>query len=358
MSHAKRVEADATAPDGWPILSPADAQQAAINHYRRGTFDYRDGRYFLAQMEEPSDVSVEEYLDRIRRRSGVPSVRAVRFIGRMGVYIAPADITRHELVLTAMIEEGHQFQVDSVLGGTYNPTELRGSRWVTLREPTGTVYTRADNERRAVARLRSLLELELACVVFLKQVRHTGWVCVEEHYVTPEGKAFARWLLQQSSCADLGWEADDLVRSIAESRAVDRAVPLYFVPGGPAPVNPPEALLSPLAQPPVLPTPIPATVVTAFTPPPLPPTPPATANPPTPPATANPPTPAGSLVPDDGLMLDTCMICMDAPPDTLVLPCGHIVVCRSCSDQLRATRDARTCVRCRRPITDVLRDGE
>lgn len=47
---------------------------------------------------------------------------------------------------------------------------------------------------------------------------------------------------------------------------------------------------------------------------------------------------------------DECMICLDAPADTLVLPCEHKVVCGACSRALRNTNDAKTCVRCRRPI--------
>lgn len=51
-----------------------------------------------------------------------------------------------------------------------------------------------------------------------------------------------------------------------------------------------------------------------------------------------------------------CMICLDAHPNTLVLPCQHVVVCVACSDKLADTPDAHTCVQCRRPITSVLRD--
>lgn len=36
-----------------------------------------------------------------------------------------------------------------------------------------------------------------------------------------------------------------------------------------------------------------------------------------------------SLAPEE-----SCMICMDAPPDTCVLPCMHKVVCERCSKQL------------------------
>ena len=49
-----------------------------------------------------------------------------------------------------------------------------------------------------------------------------------------------------------------------------------------------------------------------------------------------------------------CMICFTNRPDTMVLPCEHVVVCKECSDQLKHTNDARICVRCRRHITHVL----
>ncbi len=49
----------------------------------------------------------------------------------------------------------------------------------------------------------------------------------------------------------------------------------------------------------------------------------------------------------------TCMICMDAEPTTVVKPCGHVVVCSTCSPKLSATADARMCVRCRTIIESV-----
>lgn len=53
---------------------------------------------------------------------------------------------------------------------------------------------------------------------------------------------------------------------------------------------------------------------------------------------------------------DTCCICMVEPADTMVLPCMHQVVCADCSRELKNTRDAHICVRCRRPINSVLKD--
>ena len=54
---------------------------------------------------------------------------------------------------------------------------------------------------------------------------------------------------------------------------------------------------------------------------------------------------------------ETCMICLDLPADTMVLPCLDVVVCRACSQGLRQTPDNKICVKCRRPITKVVWDG-
>lgn len=48
-----------------------------------------------------------------------------------------------------------------------------------------------------------------------------------------------------------------------------------------------------------------------------------------------------------------CMICLVSPPDTVVNPCKHCVVCSECSERLKNTNDAETCVQCRCPITNV-----
>lgn len=45
-----------------------------------------------------------------------------------------------------------------------------------------------------------------------------------------------------------------------------------------------------------------------------------------------------------------CMICMEQPPDTIVHPCGHCVVCKHCSLGLRKTADKDRCVKCRQII--------
>lgn len=51
-----------------------------------------------------------------------------------------------------------------------------------------------------------------------------------------------------------------------------------------------------------------------------------------------------------------CMICMNAKPDTIVHPCGHCVVCKSCSEKLRDTADKERCVMCRQTIEWIEED--
>ena len=53
---------------------------------------------------------------------------------------------------------------------------------------------------------------------------------------------------------------------------------------------------------------------------------------------------------------NVCMVCMDNAPSTMVLPCMHTVLCQACADRVKQTREARTCMRCRCPVTEVLYD--
>lgn len=55
---------------------------------------------------------------------------------------------------------------------------------------------------------------------------------------------------------------------------------------------------------------------------------------------------AAAAAEDDHL----CCICFEKPPDTIVHPCLHCVVCAACSIRLRKTADKALCVQCRRPI--------
>jgi hypothetical protein len=47
--------------------------------------------------------------------------------------------------------------------------------------------------------------------------------------------------------------------------------------------------------------------------------------------------------------LSRCSVCMDRPPDVVMVPCGHIYACRACGEKLLE------CALCRTPVTQVLR---
>lgn len=59
-------------------------------------------------------------------------------------------------------------------------------------------------------------------------------------------------------------------------------------------------------------------------------------------------------VPHDDYNEVHCMICMENSPNTMVMPCCHVVVCDKCSRELPKTGDANICVKCRQPITEVI----
>lgn len=62
-----------------------------------------------------------------------------------------------------------------------------------------------------------------------------------------------------------------------------------------------------------------------------------------PPETGN----ADGMAPDINLSL--CSVCMDSPPDVVMVPCGHIYACEKCGKKLKE------CALCREPVTQVLR---
>jgi hypothetical protein len=53
-----------------------------------------------------------------------------------------------------------------------------------------------------------------------------------------------------------------------------------------------------------------------------------------------------------------CIVCNDAPRETLVIPCGHSVACKNCSDQLCGTNNATQCIYCRQEITCIITNNE
>jgi len=58
-----------------------------------------------------------------------------------------------------------------------------------------------------------------------------------------------------------------------------------------------------------------------------------------------PPTPNGQAQPDSN---NQCVVCMDAPFETVFLECGHLACCQKCSEKLKL------CPICRNPILRVI----
>ncbi len=52
-----------------------------------------------------------------------------------------------------------------------------------------------------------------------------------------------------------------------------------------------------------------------------------------------------------------CAVCDECTANTMVLPCGHIVVCVQCSDRLETTGDKAKCLQCRNDINTVICDN-
>jgi len=51
--------------------------------------------------------------------------------------------------------------------------------------------------------------------------------------------------------------------------------------------------------------------------------------------------------------VNVCQICFDQSANTRALPCKHTVVCKTCSDKLNDTPDAKICVACRGIIESI-----
>jgi hypothetical protein len=51
--------------------------------------------------------------------------------------------------------------------------------------------------------------------------------------------------------------------------------------------------------------------------------------------------------PDDAE--DQCVLCLDAPKDHVIIPCGHQCVCEACAEKLKKARNP-LCPFCRAPI--------
>jgi hypothetical protein len=56
--------------------------------------------------------------------------------------------------------------------------------------------------------------------------------------------------------------------------------------------------------------------------------------------------------PDPGAEETLCVVCLDAPKDHIIIPCGHRCVCGACAEKLTKARSA-LCPFCRTPIKVV-----
>ena len=44
------------------------------------------------------------------------------------------------------------------------------------------------------------------------------------------------------------------------------------------------------------------------------------------------------------------MICLDAPKDHIITPCGHQCACAACAEKLMSVKRNPACLTCREPI--------
>lgn len=51
---------------------------------------------------------------------------------------------------------------------------------------------------------------------------------------------------------------------------------------------------------------------------------------------------------------ELCLVCYENRPDTMVLPCRHVVACKKCSESLRGSLNARKCIKCRCYIENII----
>jgi len=65
---------------------------------------------------------------------------------------------------------------------------------------------------------------------------------------------------------------------------------------------------------------------------------------------ASAPTPGGAAVDEN----NECVVCMDAPRQCAFVPCGHMCVCKSCSDVIMKDTGRPECPICGRGIESVL----
>ena len=59
---------------------------------------------------------------------------------------------------------------------------------------------------------------------------------------------------------------------------------------------------------------------------------------------------SGTPQPDEDETL--CVLCLDAPKDHIIIPCGHQCVCEACAEKLKEARSP-LCPFCRAPINST-----
>ena len=58
---------------------------------------------------------------------------------------------------------------------------------------------------------------------------------------------------------------------------------------------------------------------------------------------------SGSGTPQPDAEETVCVLCLDAPKDHIITPCGHQCVCGACAEMLKRVKSP-TCPICREPI--------
>ena len=58
--------------------------------------------------------------------------------------------------------------------------------------------------------------------------------------------------------------------------------------------------------------------------------------------------------PSEPIATQECVVCKDGEANTTVVPCCHTVACKACSDRLKTSINAKTCILCRQTITHIL----
>eukprot|EP00929_Paragymnodinium_shiwhaense_P060102 TRINITY_DN30051_c0_g1_i1.p1 TRINITY_DN30051_c0_g1~~TRINITY_DN30051_c0_g1_i1.p1 ORF type:complete len:574 (+),score=105.45 TRINITY_DN30051_c0_g1_i1:172-1893(+) len=162
-----------------------------------------------------------------------------------------------------------------------------------------------------------------------------------------------RWACHRCTYVHLGEEAKLRKCLICETaQAEDNAPPSSAPPPGKLPPEEPSTTAassssnSAAAEPPSAPTSAQAA--------PAPPT--ATVQAflgaaPSTPSTSNAPTSTGAAAEDDDGM---CVVCLERPADTAVVPCGHMCGCGQCLQAIQGTPAAQ-CPLCRGPVTSVIK---